>query len=134
MEPHTFYTFMSCYSFVSWMHFNIFYRNILKNLIIGTMYFLSTWYLSNIIKLIISVIISFVNYLYNIKIDGINPNCILFNMKSWHHVHNLLLYILRNFLKMSCFFTQIKSIQTIKNPSKSIKIASNGINGWYYST
>ncbi len=134
LEPHTFHTFMSCYSTVTLVNFNIFYRNILKNLIIGRMYFLSTWYLSNTIKLIISVIISFVNHLYNIKIDEIHRNCILFNKKSWHYIHNLLLYILRDFLKMSCFFTQIKLSQTIENTLKSIKIALNDINRWYYST
>ncbi len=102
----------------------LFYRNSLKNLIIGTIYFLITWCLSNMIKLIIS----FVNHLYIIKIDKINVNCILFNKKPSHYIHNLLLDILRNFVKLTSFPIQRKPMKPLKNQSKSIKIALNGIN------
>ncbi len=67
-------------------------------------------------------------WLHIIQIDEINVNSGFFYKKLWHYIYNLLLDILRNFMKLISFFIQIKSSKTIKNSSKSIKSASNGIN------
>ncbi len=107
------------------LHFALkFDRNSLKNLIIVTMYFFITWYLSNIIKLIIA----YLNELYDIRTNKNNLNFSFFIKNIWqYYIYNLLLYMLRNFVKMCCFRIEIKSNNNIKNPSAIIKIASNGI-------
>ncbi len=71
------------------------------------MYFFSTWYLIYLMKWIIS----FVNHLYNNKIDEIKSNCILSTKKTSHYIYNLLFYIFWNFLKMSWFLNQIKTLK-----------------------
>ncbi len=103
---------------MNYVHIFIFYRNILKNFIIGTMQFFTTWYLANINK---KMIISFVNHLYGIKMDEINVNCSFCNKKSLYYIQNILIYNLRNFVKMNCFPFQTNQVKPLKTIKKKLK-------------